>query len=80
MKPTTQQFEAMLQRKLNTGVLFCRPRHSFTRNPLARSRAYSVITRTTRIVGRKPNHGKSANGTIQHLEYQPVKYHSAKLI
>jgi hypothetical protein len=79
MKPTAQQFEVMSLQKFNTGVLFHGPRHTFIRNPLARSRAYSAITRTTWIVVWKPNHGKTANSTSQQVEYRPSKDHPAKL-
>jgi hypothetical protein len=70
----------MSPRKLTTGVLFRGPRHSFTRNPQARSHVRTVFTRTTQIVGQKPNHGKPANGASQLLGYQPVNDHSAELI
>jgi hypothetical protein len=52
--------QVMSPRKLNTGGLFRGPRHAFTRNQPARSHVRSAFTRTTRIMGRKPNHGKPA--------------------
>ena len=65
----------MSPRKLNTGVLFRGPRH--TRNPQARSHVRSAFTRTTRIVGRKPNHGKPAKRNKFQLGYAPND-HSTK--
>ncbi len=68
----------MSLQKLNTGVLFRGPHHAFTRNPPARLHVCSAFTQTTQIVGRKPNHGKSAHRTILQFRYQPVKDHSAQ--